>query len=601
MKLGITRLIMVAAIATLAVIAGSTGAWAQTACPANPSFTPDFSNVTNQACLTPNGIVNGLPGVGYPGFYPAVPPATTTVLRLTPNQAYYQWASSAWYTTPQPVSGAFSTTFTFQVTGANTFPCPGSESTAPCPADGIAFVIQNSGTTALGPAGCGVGFGGSSTGCTPPEGPQVGIPNSLAVEFKTFQDPTDPNANFVAIQNCSPPSANNSVDVGCQIKINSSLLSTMSDGNVHSVTISYTGPVSAPGSPALDVILDNNDLFPGGGVPVNLSTLLSLTNGSALVGFTAGTGGADDNQDILSWTFTPGAQTAVISTTGTTTLNFPNASGNNVYSFTGQLNTPYPTPEIEIQPILMTQAACDAIVQKNFWPARCFVYENAENTGVAMSVMFSAICPTSPGGTCGSPNNQNFFATLGTVFEYEQSENPFFVYPGILGPLNPFPGWLKGFGGNPTNPCALPSSGPLFQSNQISSFFIDNATTKGGTSGTGSCWVATYDTPGEIWPGISISSPTFTTYTLNQPVTASYTCSNPSTSKPVSSPTGPYLTVASCTQNPGANSCSTNPTTGAISCTGPVNTSSRGLHLFEVTSLDSGGNQNVDLVIYNVH
>jgi hypothetical protein len=59
--------------------------------------------------------------------------------------------------------------------------------------------------------------------------------------------------------------------------------------------------------------------------------------------------------------------------------------------------------------------------------------------------------------------------------------------------------------------------------------------------------------------------------------------------------------VASCTQNPGANSCSTNPTTGAISCTGPVSTSSRGLHLFEVTSLDSGGNQNVDLVIYNVH
>jgi Legume lectin domain len=596
MKLGITRLIMVAAIVTLAVIAGSTGAWAQSppSCPANPNFSPDFSS--NQTCMTLNGT-----GVGFPGFSaPATPqPPVTTVLRVTPNQT--DWAGSGWFTAPQPVAGPFSTTFTFQLTGANTYSCYESQSTASCPADGIAFVIQNSGVSALGPEGCGVGFGGSSTGCVPPPGPQVGIPNSLAVEFKTYLDGGDPNANYVAIQNCSPPSANNSVDPGCQIAINSSLLSTMSDGNVHSVTISYTGPVAAPGSPSLDVILDNNDLFPGGGVPVNLSTLLSLTNGTALVGFTASTGGADDNQDIVSWTFTPGAQTAVISTTGTTTLNFPNASGNNVYSFTGQLQTPYATPVIQIQPILMTQSACDAIVQKNFWPARCFVYENAENTGVASSVMFSVTCPTSPGGTCGSASIPNFFAQLGTVFEYEQSENPFFVYPGILGPLNPFPGWLKGFGGIATAPCTLPASGPLFQSNQISNFFIDNATTKGGSSGTGSCWVATYDTPGEIWPGISISSPTFTTYSLNQSVTAKYTCSNPSTSKPVSSATGPYLTVASCTQNPGANSCSTNPTTGAISCTGPVSTSSRGLHLFEVTSLDSGGNQNVDLVIYNVH
>jgi len=591
MKLGITRLIMVAAIATLAVIGGSAAAWAQTppSCP-SPNFSPDFSNVSNDACLTLNGT-----SVGYPGFYPAITPPSgvTTVLRLTPN--VLATAGSGWYNTVQPVASSFTTTFTFQLSQTTTFN-----------ADGIAFVIQNSGATALGPEGCGIGFGQSISGCTPAAGdnlgPSAGISNSLAVEFKTYTNVgLYSTANSVSIQ--SNGTGANCVDQSCSIAVNNSLPNniTMADGNVHTVTITYSGPATPPASPTLDVILDNNDLFPGGGVPVNLNTLLSLTNGTALVGFTSSTGAGDDKQDILSWTFTPSAQTAVLSTTGTTTINFPNASGNNVYSFTGQLQTPYATPVIQIQPILMTQSACDAIVQKNFWPARCFVYENAENTGVASSVMFSVTCPTSPGGTCGSASIPNFFAQLGTVFEYEQSENPFFVYPGILGPLNPFPGWLKGFGGIATAPCTLPASGPLFQSNQISNFFIDNATTKGGSSGTGSCWVATYDTPGEIWPGISISSPTFTTYSLNQSVTAKYTCSNPSTSKPLSSATGPYLTVASCTQNPGANSCSTNPTTGAISCTGPVSTSSRGLHLFEVTSLDSGGNQNVDLVIYNVH
>jgi hypothetical protein len=237
-------------------------------------------------------------------------------------------------------------------------------------------------------------------------------------------------------------------------------------------------------------------------------------------------------------------------------------------------------------------------VQVNFWPARCFVYANAEGLGENMSVLFSVTCPTSPGGTCGT--GTNFDATLGTVFNYVQAENPLFVYPGILGLLNPFPGWLKG--GTGTSPCTPPASGPLFTSNQISSFVIDNGVMKGGSGGGASCWVATYDTPGEIWPGISISSPTFTTYKQGQVVTANYTCTNPATSKsPLTSPTGPYLTVASCTQVTGTQtSCSTNPSTGAISCTGSVPTTKKGLQLFEVTSLDSGQNQNVDLVIYNV-
>ncbi|HEX8816965.1 MAG TPA: L-type lectin-domain containing protein [Terriglobales bacterium] len=570
MKVRIEKLIL-AAIVALMMIAASSAAMAQ-GCPASPNYSPDFS--ANQSCVTLNN--NG--DTGYPGFYPSVA-GSTTVLRLTPNSTFT--AGSAWYNTQQAVSGAFSTTFTFQLSGGNT---PDS------PADGIAFLIQNSSTSALGPDGCGIGFGDSSSGCTPASG---GIPNSLAVEFNTyFNSGIDPNANDVTIQNCSGTGPN-SVDPSCSIAVNSNLPDTMADGNVHTVTINYSGPSTK----LLDVILDNVDLFPGGLV-FDLTTL-GLNSGNAWVGFTASTGGGDDNQDILSWTFTPGGQAAVVTTTSQANLNYPNSSGNNVYSYTGQLTQPYSTPVLQVTPILMTQQACDKLVQANFWPAHCFVYANAENTGMDAAVMFSVTCPNSPGGSCGSNTEQDFFAELGTVFEFQQSENPWFVYPGIFGLLNPFPGWLKGAGPNPAQPCVPPASGPLFQSNQIDSFFIDNATTKGHSGGTGSCWVATYDTPGELWPGIKITSPQPTIYKLNQQVTASYACNNPVTSKPTSSPVGPYLTAASCSQSSG-NQTQCQQTASGLSCTGTVDTTTTGLHSFAVTAIDSGANQNIQELFYLV-
>jgi Legume lectin domain len=573
MKVGITRFILMAVIAAVAVVAGSSAAWAQS-CPTSPNYTPDFSS--NQSCVTLNGT-----NPGYPGFYTAVS-GTGTVLRLTQNTTFT--AGSAWYTTQQPVSGAFSTTFTFQLSGGNT---------GDSPADGIAFLIQNSGTSALGPDGCGIGFGDSSSGCTPPTG---GITNSLAIELNTYLNQgVDTSNNDVTIQNCSGTGPN-SVDPSCTVVggVNNNLPSTMADGNVHTMTINYSGPATK----LLDVILDNTDLFPGG-VVFDLTTL-GLTSGNAWVGFTAATGGGDDNQDILSWTFTPQAQTAVVSTNQVAILSFPNAGGQNVYDYNALLTAQYPTPVIQIQPILMTQAACDALVQKNFWPARCFVYQNAENSGLNAAVMFSVTCPSSPGGTCGSNTDQDFFAELGTDFQFSQSENPYFTYPGVIGLLNPFPGWLKGQGPNPVLPCTPPQTGPLFQSNQIDFFTIDGGVTKGKSQGGASCWVATYDTPGEAPPGIKITSPTFTTYTKGQVVPAAYTCYNPFTSQPLTSPTGPYLTAASCTQATGTENLPCTQTGSGLSCTGTVDTSTRGVHLFTVTGIDSGGNTNVAVVLYNV-
>jgi len=580
-------------------VAGSTAASAQS-CPTSPNYTPDFTGASSPACLMLNN--NG--DAGYPGFFPVVnpptpPPGVTTVLRLTPNATFT--AGSAWYNTQQPVSGAFSTTFTFQLSG--------STNTGYGPADGFAFVIQNSALTALGPDGCGLGFGDSSTGCAPSTG---GIPQSLAVEFDTFQNTDDPNNNHVAIQSCL--TGPNSIDViggPCKIADNPNLTSlpvpvTLADGNVHTVQITYSGPATK----LLDVILDGNDLFPDG-VFFDMTTI-SLNSGNAWVGFTAATGGGDDNQDILSWTFTPGAQSAVLSTTATATLSFPNASGVTAYAYTGQLTQSYPTPVMNVQPILMTQAACDALVQVNFWPARCFVYQNAENTGLDSAVVFAVTCPDSPGETCGSAAEQNFFAQLGTGFTFSYSDNPFFLFPGFDSLLNPFPGWLKWPLPAPPTPLSPPSPPAIgAMSNQISSFTIDTHV-NGPSGGGGSYWVATYDTPGEVGPGlqagpgIKITSPAGS-YPPKTVVNASYTCSNPSTSKPLSSATGPYLTAASCTQSTGIQTSCTftaivGPgSLGGLSCTGTFTTpAKKGTYLFGVTAIDSGGNQNLGAATYTV-
>ncbi|HTR22545.1 MAG TPA: L-type lectin-domain containing protein [Terriglobales bacterium] len=593
MKLGHTKLALMTSMVLLVVVAGIPGAWAQN-CPPSPKYLPDFSS--NQNCLTFNGINYDTPSSLYPGLYPAVPPApqgVTTVLRLTPNQQ--AWAGTAWYSLQQPVSGPFSTTFTFQLSGAGGDQGPG---------DGIAFVIQNSATTALGPEGCGLGFG-SSAFCQVPNGPQTGIPNSLAIELNTFFNyGVDPSNSNVAIQNCGATGAN-SVDPSCRLAVNDLTLLPnpimLADGNVHTVTITYSGA----GSTLLDVILDNIDLFPAtpsnpsGGVKFDLTTI-GLTNGNAWVGFTGATYAADDNQDILSWNFQPGAETAQINQNTETDLTFPNQAGTNVYNYNAQLTSPYAEPVVTVQPILLTQNACNALVDKNFWPAQCFVYQNAQNTGIDSAVMFELTCPNSPGGVCN--DNQSFFATLGTDFTFQFSDNPFLVYPGILGIFNPFPGWLKGAGPDPLHPCTPPSKGPLFLSNQITSFSVTGdpgGKTKGGSGGTGSCWVATYDTPGEIWPGVSITSPKPTTYSKGQSVTAVYACTNPSTSKPLSSPVGPYLTAAVCSQLTGTQTACTQNSNG-LSCTGTVDTSSRGLHVFTAVGIDSGGNQNANVVVYNV-
>jgi hypothetical protein len=528
------------------------------------------------------------------------------VLRLTSDGTNHV-TGTAWFSPRQPVTGSFSTTFSFRITHASQ------------PADGIAFVIQNttnddSGLSAVGGSGGAIGYGAPDPG-------DVGspIPNSLAIEFDTYQNGWDPDANHVAVQSCGTV-ANSQVHTtpgtGCTIGLASVPPSqtTLADGGVHTATITFAPPPSGTGPGLLDVILDNHDLFPGG-LSFNWSTL-SLTNGtSAFVGFTGSTGGSTETNDILSWTFTPQAQSAPVTTNTAAVLSFDGGPANNAYNYNAILTAGGVTSAtVTIKPILIDEEACEKLVDANpkFGKAQCFVYQNAgKDSGgnsVDSAVLFELTCPDQPGGTCGDTGPANFFATLGSDFTFSKAENPGFQF--LNSTIGPYPGWLKGSGLDPLHPCTPNPDGvtPLFASNQITSFIVSGdplGTTRGTSGGGGSCWVATYATSGELPPGIKITTPTFTTYKLNQSVAASYACSDPKTSKnSTTSPVGPYLVAASCRQSQSPNlhntsSCGPN-TSGVISCTGGVDTSVKGLHLFTVTSKDSGGNVNANLVIYNV-
>jgi hypothetical protein len=597
----ISRFVMAAAIAAL-VVGG---------------VTPVLAQITFNDFSAPTGLtVNGN----------AAAPVTNTggmkVLRLTPNAEFQ--SGSAWFNTAQPVAGTFSTTFTFQLNS------PGGIG----PADGFAFVIQNSSATAatalaaLGPDGCGIGFGGNPN-C---QGSGTGITNSLAVEFDTYQNADDPNNNHVSIQSCL--TAANTTDSGnCRIADNPNLSGLpvpvlLSDGNTHTVSISFTPPgacsnTACPG--LLHVLLDTNDLFPGG-VPFDIASIGLTSTGTAFAGFTAATGGGDENQDILNWTFTPqqqsgglvaGAQTATVLTySGGPTNGNNGATG---YEYDLQLNAQSgdnanpASASANVTAIAMDQKSCNRLVQKSFPLAQCFVYQNADGNHHSGAVLFELTCPNFDGSTtsnCGDTSLNNFAAALGTSFTFVKSQNPFFQLLNLT--IGPYPGWLKGDGGASGHPCVPPSTGALFQSNQITSFSVVGdplGTTKGKSGGGGSCWVATYFTAGEQPSAITITSPTSTTYARNAVVTASYTCSTPATSKDASSPTatvGPYLTAASCTQSQAPNnnttaSCSASTFAGGISCqNGVVDTSSPGQHVFVVTSKDSGGNVNAKIVGYKV-
>ncbi|MCP3919394.1 MAG: hypothetical protein GY711_27980 [bacterium] len=253
---------------------------------------PDFSNTSN---LVFNGTA-----------------ATAgNVLRVT--AANISERGSAWYDTPVDVSSGFETTFTFQISN----PAAGG-------GDGMAFLIHNdaAGLAALGNHASAMGYGGFAAT------PQNGLDSSLAIEIDTYNNGNvgDLDANHISVHTGGP--GDNSQDEVLSIG-RAPASSDMSDGLVHTVRIRNSGGV-------LEVYLDDlttplitasYDVINGGtyltGGPAAGLSLIGGT--SAYVGFTAGNGGAWEDHDVLSWTFSGGELGVPDATCDSLTL--PNSTG----------------------------------------------------------------------------------------------------------------------------------------------------------------------------------------------------------------------------------------------------------------------------------
>ncbi|HEY1731744.1 MAG TPA: choice-of-anchor D domain-containing protein [Terriglobales bacterium] len=346
------------------------------------------------------------------------PAASSTHYAVQMTPAAVNQGSSMWFSVPQKIANGFTAYFAMKFT-----PDPNSYATA----DGVAFVIQNSvggGVDALGCAAAGAGLNivGDEGGCLG----YGGIDNSLAIEFDTYMNswdptdtsgtsnPTNPNDdNHVAIMNCGPGLPNSPDHTGpCQVSLNVNGQSvpaiidptgiTLADGNVHQVVVQYSGPTEA--NPyLLQVFID--PLFVAGthtpdptAVPVlsgvyNIAENVNLmssgsANDSAYVGFTSATGGADEQHEVMAWTFTPHTpvtQEQPISNPGTPTV-FP--FGSHVYAVTYPPDAPPPPAGVDviitanpISPQLFSQLVSGG----PFAGSQCQVYDDTGGNCVVYS------------------------------------------------------------------------------------------------------------------------------------------------------------------------------------------------------------------------
>jgi hypothetical protein len=205
---------------------------------------------------------------------------TNKVVRLT--DARLQQAGGVWYTAKQPVSSGFDTTFTFRLT---------NQGGLAHGADGIAFVLQNDGPSALAGRGSSGGWG---VGDGQRDYDSPGIPRAIAVFFDTHknEEDHDPSDNYIGIfTNGGPremrwPPPRLSYTKHLKIKLK--------DGKEHTARVLYRPPV-------LSIYLDDPNK-PVLVTPADIS-LVADSSGRTWIGFTASTGSGYENHDLLNWTF----------------------------------------------------------------------------------------------------------------------------------------------------------------------------------------------------------------------------------------------------------------------------------------------------------
>ena len=198
--------------------------------------------------------------------------STTPVLRLTPAAGSQSGAAYSTTAVTLGGGGVFSTVFQFQFTNTGGI----------APADGITFVLAAN-PTGLGGGGGGIGYSG--------------VLNSVAIEFDTFDNGEVGGSNHVAVDTNGALNGTGVSPYGVSSCSGFGFTSgCMSNGNVWTVNIAYNGTnltVSVQdGANAVQNLINTS---------IDIPSLLGTNN--AFVGFTAGTGGGFENQDILNWQF----------------------------------------------------------------------------------------------------------------------------------------------------------------------------------------------------------------------------------------------------------------------------------------------------------
>jgi hypothetical protein len=187
------------------------------------------------------------------------------VLRIVPATISQ---SGSFFSQTQLNASDFSTSFAFRLTDAG-----GIHDGTDTGADGFVFVVQPV-SSSLGGGGGGLGYDGIS--------PSVGV------EFDTWNNfPLDPDSNHLGIDSNGSVTSLQTLSVAPRFD----------DGNKWYAWIDYNGTT-------LEVRANQTGVRPA--LPLmsgNIDIATILGTSLAYVGFTAGTGAAYENHDILSWTY----------------------------------------------------------------------------------------------------------------------------------------------------------------------------------------------------------------------------------------------------------------------------------------------------------
>jgi len=201
-----------------------------------------------------------------------------TRLRLTDGNSGE--TSSFWYSTPVNVQ-AFTQDFTFQLTNAV--------------ADGFTFVVQNGGTSALGPGGAGLGYGAQSPGGN------GGMPNSVAVKFDLYNNYGEGNDSTGLYANGASPSVPALDMTASGVNLHS--------GDIFNVHMTYDGV-------HLTMTIADSTTFQQYSHSWAIDIPDTIGSPMAYVGFSGSSGGGTAIQDILNWTFA--SQGAIVNVDGFT-------------------------------------------------------------------------------------------------------------------------------------------------------------------------------------------------------------------------------------------------------------------------------------------